>query len=391
MWCTFSEEPNFGEDATSQDYVLELLSEEVVDNVNYQKVKEFTQPTAKDRFATRFTTGGRIAVDFTYANEAWTRALACLVGSRIRLAGHALAGSSEHWPVVTGMLAGNIDSSQTGFTITEYKTGEFDNVVGVIVNNEYLTVGAITNGVVTGAARGQGTTTAAPHAGNALVYGVVADASSKLDIIKRNRDGFVYTLPTSLTFLIYRLGEYFKFNGVQFPDFVLNANPTQGVDTSFELKGKYSDIISIANPSSTHDDGVLVDTDHMSVYSMNTWLDMAKMYFQITNSLAYAPTKFFDTTTTGFINYGMAAYGQFSPVDDGSDFYNQYRDDDSKNLSLTISNSKTDFTHAFVFAFNNTRWGTPLRVLRTTRLIHPSIPFYTYGPEEFTIIIQSET
>ncbi|MHA1401930.1 MAG: hypothetical protein ACTSQE_16385 [Candidatus Heimdallarchaeaceae archaeon] len=388
MYLTFSEELSYGQDSTSQDYVVDLLEENVIDNIEYKKVTEFNFPTSNDRVNGVKTIGGRIKADLTFGNEAWNILFKNLMGQKLRLTGFAFAQSVEKWNIITGMLSTDINSSQTTFTITEYKTGEFNSVDGVIINNEYISINTISNGNVTSSDRHSEASTVASHLQNALVYGVVISGDNTLDIISRYRNGFSYLLPTSLTCLIYRDGDYFCFNGVQLPDLVFNARPEEGVSTSLMLKGRDARVIEITSPSQTIDTNDLIDTDQINGYSMGDWLDLSKLYFQISNTINQGSAKLMDNTCQRMILNRFSTYGQFSVVESNLDFYNNYINDDEKNLSITICNSRS-FDKAFVFAFNKIKIGTMQHILRTTRLIHDSVPFYVFGGDSFTIIIQN--
>jgi len=388
MYCTFSIEPSYGLDSTSQDYVVDLVSEAIVDNLNYEKAIEFNRPTAQDRIPTIKTVGGRVEFDLTYNNEAWNILFQTLLGQRVRLTDFSLALSSEKWNVITGMLESDLDSSSTSFNITEYKQGEFNDVDGVIVNGEYIAISAINNGVVTGSTRGSEGSTVASHIQNALVYGVKSAGGSTLDIISRYRNGFCYYLPTSITFVIYRDGTYFKFNGVQFQDFVFNARPMEGVKASFAAKGKDGGTLKLGTPSETVDNNPLIDTDNISCFSMGESIDIAKLYFEVSNSLSQDSAKFLDSTY-GKMSLGrFSTYGQFTAVKETIQFYEDYKNNTKKNLSMTLCNKK-DFDKAIVFAFNDIKFGTMMHVLRTSRDIEDSVPFYCYGEDDFTILIQN--
>lgn len=388
MYCTFSIEPSYGVDSTSQDYVVDLVSEAIVDNLNYEKAIEFNHPTAQGRIPTVKTVKGRVEFDLTYNNEAWNILFQTLLGQRIRLTNFSLAPSSEKWNVVTGLLESDLDSSSTSFNIVEYKQGEFDSVDGVIINSEYIAVSAISSGAVTGSTRASEGSTVASHIQNALVYGVKITGGSTLDIISRYRDGFCYSLPTSITFVIYRDGTYFKFNGIQFQDFLFNARPMEGVTASFMAKGKDGGILSLESPSETVDNNVLVDTDNISCFSMGESIDIAKLYFEVSNTLTQSSAKFLDSTYGKMILGNFSTYGQFTAVEETTQFYQDYKNDVKKNLSMAICNRK-DFDKAIVLAFNDIRFGTMMHVLRTSMNIDDSVPFYCYGEDDFTILIQN--
>ena len=388
MYCTFSIEPAYGTENTSQDYVVDLVAEAIVDNLNYEKSIEFNHPTARSRIPTIKTVGGRIEFELTYNNEAWNILLQTLLGQRLRLTDFSLALSSEKWNVVTGMLESALDASSTSFNITEYKQGEFDDVDGIIVDSEYVAISAINNGGVTGSTRGSEGSTGASHIQNALVYGVKSAGGSTLDIISRYKNGFCYSLPTSVTFVIYRNGTYFKFNGVQFQDFIFNARPMEGVKASFMAKGKDGGILDLSSPSLTVDNNPLIDTDQIGCFSMGENIDIAKFYFQVSNSLVQSSAKFLGDTYGGILLGRFSAYGQFTAVEEGTQFYEDYQADTQKNLSMTLCNSK-DFDKAIVFAFNDIRFGTMMHVLRTSMNIDDSVPFYCYGENDFTVIIQN--
>jgi len=388
MYATFSIEPSYGADATTQDYVVDLISDEILENINYVKTSGFNSPTVVDRYPAIRTVGGRMGLEMTTGNLAWNVLFQALIGQKVNASGVAFAPSSEKWKIVTGMLSADLDASDTTFTITEYKTGEFDNVDGIIINAEYVTIASISDGVVSGSTRGQKGSTAASHTQNNIVYGVVNSGGNSIDIISRYRNGFSYSLPTSLTWLIYRAGDYFKFNGVQFSDLVFNVNPQEGVSTSFALRGKNSGPITLASYSSAADDNPMIDTDNMCCYSMGVELDATKFYFQISNTLTQNSSKFMDSTYLGIVLNNIATYGQFTALESSLDHYNSYVNDDIKNISLNIFDGKS-FTKAFVFAFNQVRWGTMQHMSRTTLMIQDSIPFYTYGAENFTVLIQN--
>ena len=387
-YCTFSIEPSYGTDSTSQDYVVDLVSEAIVDNLNYEKAIEFNHPTALGRIPTIKTVGGRVGLELTYGNEAWNILFQTLLGQKLRLTDFSFAPSSEKWNIITGMLESDLDSSSTSFNITEYKQGEFNNINGIIINGEYIAISAINNGAVTSSTRGSEGSTATPHMQNALVYGVKNMGGSTLDIISRYRDGFCYSLPTSITFVIYRDETYFKFNGIQFQDFIFNARPMEGVKASFMAKGKNGGTLKLGTPSETVDNEILVDTDHISCFSMGERIDIAKLYFEVSNSLSQSSAKFLDNTFGKMILGRFSTYGQFTAVEETIQFYEDYKADTQKNLSMTLCNRK-DFDKAIVFAFNDIRFGTMMHVLRTKMDIEDSVPFYCYGEDDFTIIIQN--
>jgi hypothetical protein len=388
MYCTFSIEPSYGTDSISQDHVVDLVSEAIVDNLNYEKAIEFNHPTAQGRIPTIKTVSGRVEFDLTYNNEAWNILFQTLLGQRLRLTNFSLALSSEKWNVVTGMLESDLNATSISFNITEYKQGEFDNVDGIIVNGEYIAISTINNGVVTGSIRASEGSTASSHNQHALVYGVKSTGGSTLDIISRYRNGFCYSLPTSITFVIYRDGTYFKFNGIQFQDFIFNAKPMEGVKASFMAKGKDGGTLSLGSPSETVDNNVLVDTDHISCFSMGEGIDIAKLYFETSNTLSQSSAKFLSDTYGKMILGRFSTYGQFTAVEETTLFYEDYKNDVKKNLSMTLCNKK-DFDKGFVFAFNDIRFGTMMHVLRTSMNIDDSIPFYCYGENDFTILIQN--
>jgi len=388
MYFTFSEESVYGLDSTSQDYVADLVSDEVIDNINYEKNKEFTSGTNESRTKRIKSIDGRVGLELTYGNLGWNILFKTLMGQKINLPDLSLAQSSEKWNIITGMLAADLSVSGTSFIITEYKSGEFDNVVGVIINSEYIVINAIAGGVVTSSTRGQIDTTAVPHNQNALVYGVVNSGGQSIDIISRYRNGFCYQLPTSLTCMIYRAGDYFTFTGVQFSDFVLNLRPTEGITASFNINGRDSKVVNVNDPSTATDENVLTDTDHVNCYSMNVGIDIAKFYFEISNTLQPGKGKFLDSTLGKMFLKSFSTYGQFSAVSSDISYYQDYIDDVGKNLSITICNDRK-FTKAYVLSFNDLKWGTMQHILRTTRLIHDSIPFYCYGSNSFNILIQN--
>lgn len=388
MYCTFSIEPSYGTDSTSQDYVVDLVSEAIVDNLNYEKAIEFNHPTAQGRIPTIKTVEGRVEFDLTYNNEAWNILFQTLLGQRVRLTDFSLAQSSEKWNVVTGLLESDLNSTSISFNITEYKQGEFDSIDGIIINSEYVAVSAISNGAVTGSTRSSEGSTAASHIQNALVYGVKSTGGSTLDIISRYRDGFCYSLPTSITFVIYRDGTYFKFNGIQFQDFIFNARPMEGVTASFMAKGRDGGILSLESPSETVDNNILVDTDNISCFSMGEGIDIAKIYFEVSNTLFQSSAKFLDSTYGRMILGRFSTYGQFTAVEETTQFYEDYKNNVKKNLSMAICNRK-DFDKAIVLAFNDIKFGTMMHVLRTSMNIDDSIPFYCYGEDDFTILIQN--
>ena len=388
MYATFSIESSYADDSTTQDYVVDLVSDEIIDNINYVKTSGFNHPTGEDRYPSIKTVTGRMALEMTTGNSAWNVLLQTLIGQKVNASGVAFAPSPEKWRIVTGMLSADLDDSDTTFTITEYTTGEFDNVDGIIIDAEYVSISSISNGVVSGSTRGQKGSTAASHTQTNVVYGVVNSGGNSIDIISRYRNGFCYSLPTSLTWLIYRAGDYFKFNGVQFSDFVFNVNPQEGVSSSFSLKGKNSGPITLASYSSAEDDNPMIDTDNMCCYSMGVELDVTKFYFQVSNTLTQNSSKFMDSTYLGIVLNNIATYGQFTAIESNLDYYNSYVNDDVKNISLNIFDNKS-FTKAYIFAFNQVKWGTLQHMSRTTLIIQDSVPFYCYGANNFTVLVQN--
>ena len=390
MFFTFSEEPSYGVDSTGQDYVLDLVSEEVITNLHYEKVQQFNKPTSESRIPTIKTGKGRVAFDLTYGNEGWNILLKSLLGQLVRLSDYSFAKSSESWNIVTGQLASDLNSSDISFTITEYKEGEFDNVDGIIVGNEYIAITSISNGAVATSTRASEATTATSHDQHTLCYGVVSEVNKYIDILSRYRDGFCYYLPTSLTSLIYREGDYYEFTGCLFSDFVFNAHQNT-IDSSLQMFSKNSRIIEIASPSTSVDSYDLVSPLDINCYSMNQEILFQKLYFQISNTLYQGPAKFFDTTYSGILLYGHSAYGQFTLDDETAAAYRSYIADELKNLSVTMCESR-QFDNAYVFAFNNIRYGTMIRVLYTSiDMKGDSVPFYSYDSDGFVLMIQGET
>lgn len=388
MYFTFSKELSFGLDSTSQEYTLDIISENVITNVNYSKFKEYNDPAFSHRYPTIKTQEGRIETELTYGNEGWNLILECLIGQRISLPDYSFARSSEGWNIVTGMLEDDLNSTDTNFTITEYKSGEFDNVAGVIIGSEYIAVNTISAGIVTLSVRAAEGSSAVIHSRYDIVYGVVVNAGKTIDLISRYKNGFSYELPSSITALINRMGDYFKFNGGRFSDFVFVASPQdQVLDTSLEFIGINTNVINLSSPSSSVDSEEMVSFDDINCYCMNQYLDLEKIYFQVSNTLNKVSSKFFDTTYGKILLSNFSAYGQFSLVKESIDAYNSYIHDDFKNLSITMCDSK-QFEKAYVFAFNNTRYGTMLHVLGSNTRIVDSVPFFSFGPGNFTILIQ---
>lgn len=389
MYFTFAKESSYGLDSTSQDYTIDLISEEVIDNMNYEKFSEFNYPTSKSRFARIKTVDGRIGLEFTYGNEGWNTLFESILGQKIRLSDFSLSKSSEKWNIVTGMLSSDITYSATSFSITEYKEGEFDNVSGVIVGSEYIAIGSIANGVVSASTRGSEASTASSHQQYDLVYGVTSELGRNVDIISRYRSGYCYSLPVSLTTMIYRDGNYFEFTGSLFSDLVLNADPSENsFSMTSQLVARNSRVISLASPSQSADTGTQVSILDINGYCMGEELDVERLYFQISNTLIPSSSKFFDTTSTKIFLNGFSAYGQFTLVEENLEAYNSYIGDNLKNLSMTICNSK-QFTQAYVFSFNRVKYGTMLHVLESRLDVFDSVPFYSYDPEGLVILIQT--
>lgn len=385
MIYTFSKESSYGVKSITQDYVLDIVSENVIENINYEKAQEFNHPTRVRRYPTVQEVEGRVGFELTYGNEAWNILLNTVMGQKIRMSGFALASTPEKWNVLIGQLSADLSATATSFTITEYTTGDFDNVDGIIVDNEYIAITTISNGVVTASTRGSEGSSAVSHNKNALVYGVVTSGSKYIDIISRYRSGFSYFLPTSLTSLILRGSDYFCFPGTQFSDFVFSARPPDGISTSAMMRSKYSEIITLASPSTSVDGNVIVDTDHIGFYSMGNYINLGALYFEISNTMTPGRGGFFDNTKGSMVLNQFSVYGQFSPVKESSSYLVDYRNDVEKNLSMTIHDGGNNI---FVFSFNDVKWGTMIHTLKASILISDSIPFYVFGENSFNILIQ---
>lgn len=387
MFFTFSEEPSYGVDATSQDYVVDLVSEEVITNINYHKIRQFNSPTSKTRIPGLKTGKGRIALEMTYGNYAWNVLFKVLVGAKITLSNFSFAKSSESWKIVIGMLDDDLESSSLNFTISEYKSCEFDNVAGIIVGSEYIAIDNISNGVAVASERGSEGTTATSHNKYSLCYGVVVDSDKNIDIIYRYRDGFSYYLPTSLTSMIYREGDYFEFNGCLFSDFVFNAYKNT-ITSSFQLHSKNTRVIKISDPSTEVDTGQMVSPLDINCYSMGQEILLRKLYLQVSNTLVQRGAKFFDTTFSKILLSSHSAYGQFTLDDESIAAYNSYINDEMKNFSVTMCDS-SQLDNVYVFSFNEIRYGTLLRVLYSSiDLKGDSVPFFCYDPDGFNILTQ---
>ena len=385
---TFSVEDTYGIPKLTQDYTVDLLSEEIIDNLQYEKPLEFNHPTPQQRFKTVKTVRGRVSLDFTYENLAWGILFQTLMGQKISLPDYSLVQTPEKWNIITGMLTSEITSTQTSFSITEHTTGEFNDVDGIIVRGEYIAISAINNGSVTMSTRHQIGTQAASHAQNTLVYGVKNNPGRTISICSRYKSGFSYFLPTSLTTIIKRVNDYFAFSGIQFQDFIFNAVPMEGITASFLTRGMNSSVPIIPSPVNIMDNNQLVDTDQVNCYSMGEHLDAAKAFFEVSNSLSTGPPKFLNNISQSMILNRFSTYGQFTAGEQTLDFYNSYNDNDSKNLSISICNQKP-FSQGYVFAFNDTKWGTMVHTLGSSYFVYDSVPFYCYGEDDFTILIQN--
>jgi hypothetical protein len=99
MYFTFSKEASYGVDSTSQDYVVDILEEEIIDNVNYEKNSGFNNVSSQIRYPTVKSIDGRIEFELTYGNEAWGLLLESIVGKRVTISGYQFAQSSERWKI----------------------------------------------------------------------------------------------------------------------------------------------------------------------------------------------------------------------------------------------------------------------------------------------------
>lgn len=385
---TFSIEDSYGVQNLSQDYTLDLLEETIVDNLNYEKIPEFNYPSYQRRIKKTESVSGRASFELTYGNQAWNIFFQTLLGQRIRLTDSAFMSSPESWNIVTGMLESAITSSQTSFNITEYFTGEFNNIDGIIIDKEYIAVNSISNGAISSSSRAQKGTSAASHLQGALVYGVVNDISHSVDICCRYRNGFCYYLPTSLTLVINRLNEYFGITGANFEDMIFHADPLEGVSLSTNIVGNHSEIETISSPAEIYDSNQLVSSLDLNCYSMGERFDLSSLYFEVSNSISQSPTGFFKNISPVLLLNRFSTYGQFTVGEQTNEFYNEYKNDTTKNLSLSACDDRL-FTKVYVLSFNNIKWGTMVHALRNSRLLYDSVPFYCYGEDSFNLLIQN--
>jgi len=386
---TFSVEDTFNTPKYTQDYFLDLHDDQLISNMNYEKFSEFNSPSYKDRYSTSKKADGRIESDFTFSNLAWPVILDGVMGKTIDLENKALIISPERWKILTGYLTSDITSSQTSFSISEYTQGEFDSVIGLIIQDEYISITTISNGNVTLSTRGQIGSTASSHAQSTLVYGVQARTGYTTKIITRYRSGFSYLLPKSFTFIVDRINSFFYFSGSKFSDFIFKVDPLEGVNSSFNVNSANFGTLDISSPNTQVDNGGLLISENAGLYCMGENLDISNFYIEILNTLSYANSRFLNNVSQNIFLTYYSTFGHFSLAEQTLDFYNSYVLDEIKNISLCVTDDSI-FENAIVFQFNNVKWGTILHERRTNYFIYDSVPFYAYGPDKFNIILQTK-
>jgi hypothetical protein len=195
-------------------------------------------------------------------------------------------------------------------------------------------------------------------------------------------------LPTSLTLVINRLNEYFGITGANFEDMIFHADPLEGVSLSTNIVGNHSEIETISSPAEIYDSNQLVSSLDLNCYSMGERFDLSSLYFEVSNSISQSPTGFFKNISPVLLLNRFSTYGQFTVGEQTNEFYNEYKNDTTKNLSLSACDNRL-FTKVYVLSFNNIKWGTMVHALRNSRLLYDSVPFYCYGEDSFNLLIQN--
>jgi hypothetical protein len=360
--------PNF-----DRGYTIDITNERLQKQMNYEHIREFNKIHASLRHSTRHIVEGTVIAEMTFENEAWSWITGCVLGTRTEIDGYEFSTSNNAWGILIGYLDAGLSADSTSFTINEDVAGVFDNVDAVIINDEFITISAISNGSVTGSNRGQEGTVARVHQEKDLVYGVQLDASRKIVLTHRTKTNSFYQDNISLSAVLDRGGILFGYSGLKIEEISFNFRVYDPIVTHVTFMGADStNDISLLDPGNV-DNNDIIALEDIKVYSEHNEEQMRQFYIEMHNSLTVGSSGF-GSVPQALLNQQTSTYGVLTWTFDSLQTVLEYEQNTKRNYSVSLGKGN----YRMIFALNNVRVNTVSHYRDGELIIQDSAPWYSY-------------
>ncbi|KKM18283.1 hypothetical protein LCGC14_1667270 [marine sediment metagenome] len=375
MFFSFGVETTFNT-RVEPTYAMDMAREQLLINKGYKNIKEFQSLHTPQRVEQNHDVVGQVGLELTFGNEGWGRIFEVLLGKRTRLTNRRFEMHQNGLELLVGKLSGDITAVATSFTLDEPRAGILDGTHDLIIGDELLTDGVITNGAVTGISRGSGSTTAAIHFDDDLAY-VVSDSTNRsIDICSPNLTDSRLVLDKSLSIYINRPNDYFVYTGMRVDQLEFNLNPNDVVEANITFAGADSTNLSPITPLTTEDEGNLATK--IFVMSLLEQLDLRRLYINFNNTLIKSLYGY-DFVRQDLPASAQAVFGQVTFLFDELADYTDYINNVKRNLSIQMIDwSASPFEKAVILNSNDMRVNTFAPQFTRGPVVQHSAPFYTY-------------
>lgn len=374
MVFTFSVESGFNVPNTSRQYTIDVSNERMEKKLDYEHIREFNKIQASLRHSPHQIINGQLVAEITFNNEAWSWMTGSLLGTRTVINGYKFYTSQHSWGVLIGYLNADLASDSTSFSINEGTAGDFDDVDAVIINGEFITVSAISNGSVTACSRAQEGTVAEAHGIKDLVYGVETDVARSIVLTHRKKTGRFCQSDISLTTVHDRGGVLYAYSGVYVEEMTFNFRTFDSIVTHCSLLGADStNAISLADSVAT-DNNQIIDLADVKVYSEHTVEELRQFFIEAHNSIS-VPSFGFGSVPQGFFNNQTSTYGVITWMDDSLENMLEYENNTKRHFSISVGENN----YRMIFAMNDVRVNTVSHYLDSELIIQDSAPWYQYS------------
>jgi hypothetical protein len=374
MIFTFDIESSFNVPNFGRSYTLDVTNERMQKQMEYEHVHEFNQIQASLRHSPRHEIKGELVSEITFENVAWSWTTGCLLGTRTTIDGYKFSESNNAWKLLIGYVDSGFASDSTTFTINEDVAGAFDSVDAVIINGEFITISAISNGSVTACSRGQEGTTAQAHEIKDLVYGVEADVARSIVLTHRKKTSNFYINNISLSTVHDRSDVLYGYSGVYFEEMTFNFRTFEPIVAHLFFVGADStNNISLLD-SAAVDNNPIVDLVDVKVYSEHEVEELRQFFIQIHNTIEPA-SHGFGSVPQGFFTSKASTFGVMTWMEESLDNLLEYENNTKRHFSISVGEGN----YRMIFALNDVRVNTVSHYLDSELIIQDSAPWYSYA------------
>lgn len=377
MLFTFGVEDSYN-NPVEPSFVLDMVMEQLLLNKNYLNVKTFNSTHNVRRYEQNKDVVGQSRFEMTFGNEAWGRLFEVLLGQRVRLSNKRFRMHQNGSQLIVGRLTSDLNRTATGFNITEASSGEFDGTNTLLIGSEVIADAIISDGTVSSSLRAQLGTSADLHYSDDTVYVIENSSGIKIDVCSPKISEGRGVFDKSLTCYIYRDEEYYRYSGLRMNRFEMNLNPEEAAVALFSFVGADTTNISPLLPITTYDSGRLIGTSSVQVVSLNTQLDLRRLYLSYNNALI-KNTWGHDRVRSELPVQYQSIYGQMTWLMTSIEHYYDYLNNVKHNLSLQfIDWSERPVKNVMIFNNNDMRINTFAPQYTGGLIIQDSAPFYCY-------------